>query len=88
MKPLETGGGGGSKGSLAVRASDGSRVAMKIEVKSDSAFRRLDGIDAPVKFSVEPVPDSLQQEGAFKGFLTRGTLKSIMAVEVRAAPAL
>jgi hypothetical protein len=35
----------------------------------------------PVSFSVQPVPDSLQQQGSFKNFHERGTLKTLINVE-------
>ena len=36
---------------------------------------------SPVSFSVQPVPDSLQQQGSFKIFHDRGTLKNLINVE-------
>ena len=35
----------------------------------------------PVSFSVQPVPDSLQQQGSFKHFHERGTLKNLISIQ-------
>jgi len=81
IKPLIAAVAGKMKGVLEVKAKDSERVAMKIEVKSESAFRRLDGATDSVRFSVQPVPQSLHQEGSFREYHKHGTLMSLMSVE-------
>lgn len=80
-RALEEVEGGGRRAKKLDVMSEGGRVALRIAMTSDKAFRRIDNRTGEVAFDVRPVPDSHWQEGSFKRFEDEGSLMGLVTVE-------
>jgi len=56
-------------------------VALKIKITDKSVYTRFDAKTTPLRFKIQPVTDSIQHTGAFKPFLKRTTLRSLLTIE-------